>query len=226
MCMDTFTIDDMLNRMRRAGYADQTVDHAYTVGRTIFERAKKWRKIMYNPFDMVEPPTVKTVEPTPLDVSEIAALRYVVESHRLYALYELSWTLGIRKAELLGLPLAGLDLKAATNTVSQQVLDLPGSPLIEPYSKNDKERTLPLTPRLVTLIKIRLEQLLAGPGEGWKKHGLLFPSEHGTPMSERNLDRQFKTACVKASIRLRDTGKRTKKDAPIFTSEVFLCFLR
>jgi integrase len=219
-------IDDMLNRMRRAGYADQTVDHAYTVGRTIFEQARKWRKIMYNPFDMVDPPTVKTVEPTPLSVAEIAALRYAVEAHRLYALYELSWTLGIRKAELLGLALAGLDLKAATITISQQVLDLPGGPSIEPYTKNDKVRALPLTPRLVALIKIRIEQLLAERGEGWKEHGLLFPSERGTPMSELNLDRHFKAACVKAQIRLRDTGRRTKKDKPIFTSTLKFHHLR
>jgi integrase len=211
-------IVDMLNRMRRAGYADQTVDHAYTVGRTIFEQAKKWRKIMYNPFDMVEPPTVKTVEPTPLSAAEITALRYAVDAHRLYTLYELSWTLGIRKAELLGLTLAGLDLKAMTITVSQQVLDLPGGPSIEPYTKNDKARTLPLTPRLVTLLRIRLEQLLAERGEGWIEHGLLFPSERGTPMSERNLDRQFKTACVKSQIRLRDTGKRTTKRERVYRS--------
>ena len=135
-------------------------------------------------------------------------------------------TLGIRKAERLGLTIAGVDLKAATITISQQVLDLPGGPSIEPYTKNDKARTLPLTPRLVALIKIRLEQLLAERGEGWAAHGLLFPSERGTPMSERNLDRQFKTACVKAQIRLRDTGKRTKKDAPVFTSTLKFHHLR
>jgi len=219
-------IVDMLNRMRRAGYAEQTVDHAYTVGKTIFEQAKKWRKIMYNPFDMVDPPTVKTVEPTPLSLAEVAALRYAVEAHRLYVLYELSWTLGIRKAELLGLTLVGLDLQAATITVSQQVLDLDDGPSIEPYTKNDKVRTLPLTARLVALLRIRLEQLLAERGDGWAKHGLLFPSERGTPMSERNLDRHFKAACVAAQIRLRDTGKRTKKDAPIYTSDLKFHHLR
>jgi integrase len=219
-------IVDMLNRMRRAGYAEQTIDHAYTVGKTIFEQARKWRKIMYNPFDMVDPPTVKTVEPTPLSAAEVAALRYAVEAHRLYALYELAWTLGIRKAELLGLTLVGLDLQAATITVSQQVLDLDDGPSIEPYTKNDKVRTLPLTARLVALCRIRLEQLLAERGEGWIEHGLLFPSERGTPMSERNLDRHFKAACVKAQIRLRDTGKRTKKDAPIYTSDLNFHLLR
>ena len=83
---------------------------------------------------------------------------------------------------------------------------------------NVSGRTLPLTPRLVALLRIRLVQLLAERGEEGK--------EHGTPMSERNLDRQFKTACVKAQIRLRDTGKRTKKDKPIFTSTLKFHHLR
>jgi hypothetical protein len=37
------------------------------------------------------------------------------------------------------------------------------------------------------LVRIRREQLLAERGDGWQEHGLLFPSERGTPMSERNL---------------------------------------
>jgi integrase len=217
---------DMLNGMRRAGYAEQTIDHAYTVGKTIFEQARKWRRIMWNPFDMVDPPEVKDVESVPLNSDELRALRYVLEGHRLYALYELSWTLGCRKGELLGLTTKGLDLQAATITISQQVLDIDGPPSIEPYTKNDLVRTLPLTPRLVRLLKIRVEQLLAEGGDDWQEHSLLFPSERGTPMSERNLDRQFKAACVKAQIRLRDTGKKTKKGKPIYTSNLHFHLFR
>lgn len=227
------TIIDMMNLMRRAGYAEQTIDHAYTVGKTIFEHARKWRRIIFNPFDDVDPPEVKKVEPTPLSRAELNALRYEVETHRLYVLYELGWTLGIRKGELLGLTIEGIDLKAATITISQQVLDLDDGPSIEPYTKNDEIRTLPLTPRLVALVRIRLEQLLAERGEGWQEHGLLFPSEHGTPMSERNLDRHFKGACLRAEIRLRDTGKtkakgrgNKKRELPIYKSDMKFHHLR
>lgn len=224
-------IVDMLNAMRRAGYAQTTVKHAYTVGKIIFEQARKWKKITFNPFDDVDPPDVKTVEPTPLSVAEVQALRYVLEPHRLYALYELSWTLGLRKGELLGLTIDGLDLKAATITINQQVLDLDDGPSIERYTKNDLVRTLPLTPRLIKLLRIRLEQLVAERGEGWQEHGLLFPSEKGTPMSERNLDRQFKVACVKAQVRLRDTGTtklkgRRKQEVPIYKSDLKFHHLR
>jgi Phage integrase, N-terminal SAM-like domain len=52
-------IVDMMNAMRRAGYAEQTIDHVYTVGKTVFAYARKWRKIMFNSFDDVDPPRVR-----------------------------------------------------------------------------------------------------------------------------------------------------------------------
>jgi integrase len=220
-------IIDMLNAMRRAGYAEQTIDHVFTVGKTVFAYARKWRRIMFNPFDDVDPPNVKTIDPTPLSEAEAWALRGSVEDHRLRALYELALVLGLRKGELLGLTIAGLDLKAATITISQQVLDLDEGPSIEPYTKNDEARTLPVTPRLVALLKIRLTQLLAeSECDSWEEHGLLFPSERGTPMSERNLDRHFKASCVKVQIRLRDTGKKRANGTPILTSDLKFHHLR
>lgn len=211
-------IVDMLNSMRRAGYNAQTIKHTYTVGKTILGYASKWKRVMFNPFDAVDTPEVTAEEPIPLSQAELVALRYAVASHRLHALYELSWTLGLRKGELLGLTLDGLDLQAATITIRQQVLDLESGTSIEPYTKNSQIRVLPLTPRLVGLLRIRIELLLTERGDGWQEHGLLFPSEHGTPMSERNLDRHFKCACVRAGVRLKDTGKKTAKGKPILTS--------
>jgi hypothetical protein len=131
-------IIDMQNAMRPAGYSEQTIDHVFTVGKTVFAYARKWRKIVFNPFDDVDPPSVRTVDPTPLAADETAALRYAVREHRLRALYELALTLGLRKGELLGLTVAGIDFKAATITISQQVLDLDDGPSIEPYTKNDE----------------------------------------------------------------------------------------
>ena len=219
-------IIDMLNAMRRAGYAEQTIDHVFTVGKTAFGYARKWRKIMFNPFDDVDPPSVKTVDPTPLSEAEARALRWAVASHRLRALYELALALGLRKGELLGLIIEGLDRMAATITISQQVLDLDGGPSIEPYTKNDEARTLPLTPRLLALLEVRLTQLMAEHTDDWQEHGLLFPSERGTPMSERNLDRHFKASCVKAQIRLRDTNQKHANGTPIMTSDLKFHHLR
>ena len=194
---------DMLNSMRRTGYAAQTIDHVYTVGKIIFEYARKWRKITFNPFDAVDPPEVRVVAPMPLTEAEAVALLAAVAGHRLYALYVLTLTLGLRKGELLGLTINGIDLDTASIAITQQVLDLDGSPSIKPYTKSGySTRILPLAAYLVLLLRVRLAQIQAErEQDGWVEHGLLFSSERGTPMSQRNLNRHFKRACVTAQLR-------------------------
>ena len=219
---------DMLNGMRRAEYAAQTIDHVYTVGKTILEYARKWRKIMFNPFDAVDPPEVHVVAPTPLTEAEATALLAAVADHRLHMLYVLALILGLRKGELLGLTIDGVHLDTASIAITQQVLDLEGRPSIEPYTKSGHgTRTLPLTPYLVTLLHTRLAQIQAErEQEGWAEHGLLFSSERGTPMSQRNLDRHFKGACVTAQIRPRIVSTNGTDGAERATSNLRFHHLR
>jgi len=188
----------MLADMKVGNFSPRTIRHAYTVLRTALTQATDDRRIGYNPILAVETPPVHDEKPDPLTTLEAAALLEAVTSHRLSGLYVLAVELGIRKGELLGLEIAGLDLEARTITIRQQVLDIDGRPSIEQYTKNRRIRVLPLTHRQCGILRMRLEQIMA---EGVPESGLLFASERGTPMSERNLDRHFKAALKRASIR-------------------------
>ncbi len=199
--LDALTADHirlMLADLRDGDFAERTCRHAYTVLRTALTIATKDRKIVYNPILSVEPPRVNAEKSDPMTEAEAAALLAVLESHRLYALYILAIELGIRKGELLGLEIVGLDLDVSTITIAQQVLDLDGKPSIERYTKNNRVRTLPLTLRQCAILRARLEQIVA---EGTQASGLLFASERGTAMSARNLDRHFKAALKRARVR-------------------------
>lgn len=187
----------MIADLKIGNFAPRTIRHAYTVLSTALAQATADRKIDYNPILSVEAPEVPKAKPTPLTEQQAAALLVAVEDHRLYALYVLAIELGIRKGELLGLEIGQLDLEARTIVVTQQVLDIEGKPSLERYTKNDRVRTLPLTVRQCGILCFRLEQLIA---EGLQASGLLFPSERGTPMSERNLDRHFKAAIKRARL--------------------------
>ena len=211
---------DMFTRMRAAGLAENTVGSPYRVGKRVFKLALRWRRVLFNPFDLVDPPaSAAEAEKIPLTLTELQALRAAVAGHRLAVLYELAWALGLRLGELLGIPLANIDLDAGTLTISQQVLDIDGSTQIVPYTKNNRVRVLPLTPRLSGLVRGRMAQLFhERTRDDWEEHGLLFPSERGTPMSESNFNRHLDGRCVAAQIRLRTTGKRTKRGKPILKS--------
>lgn len=215
--LDAAAIRTMLADLKQGEFAPRTIRHAYTVLRTALEKATGDKKIGANPIISVDAPQVDNTKVEPLTEQEAASLMWALEGHRLYALYVLAIELGIRKGELLGLEIAGVDLEARTILVKQQVQSIDGPPEIAEFTKNNRWRTLPLTTRQCAILRARLEQIVA---EGTQASGLLFASENGTPMSERNLDRQFKVACVKAGILLRKTGKKTKRGKPIYTSDL------
>lgn len=194
----------MLASLKADQFSPQTCKHAYVVIHTALQVAVGDRKLLYNPAGSVDPPSVPRQDVVALSSGEAAAILWATEAHRLHTLYALALTLGARKGELLGLTIQSVDLKAGTLTIAQQVQDLGGVPTILPFTKNNEVRTLPLTPRLVALVRRRMAQLMderATAGDKWIEHGLLFPSDVGTPMSQRNLDRHWKATLKHAEMR-------------------------
>jgi integrase len=77
------------------------------------------------------------------------------------------------------------------------------------------------------LLYTRLAQIQAErEKDGWAEYGLLFPSERGTPMSQRNLDRHFKSACVIAQLRPRTISTSRTDGAERTTSALRFHHLR
>ncbi|MER6593472.1 tyrosine-type recombinase/integrase [Micromonospora purpureochromogenes] len=84
-------------------------------------------------------------------------------------------------------------------------------------------RTLYLTPPLVELLRRhrarQAEERLAA-GEAWQDHGLVFPSEVGTPLDPGNFSHRFSALCKRAGLghwhphELRHSGTRTKSCRP------------
>lgn len=195
--LEPAAIRRMLEDLRADDFAPRTVRHAYTVLRTALERAVGDKKIGYNPIRSVDAPAVDDVKMEPLTEAEAALLLWSVEGHRLYALYVLAIELGLRKGELLGLAISDVDLDARTILVRRQIQSIDGPPTVYEYTKNNRYRTLPLTTRQCEIVRARLAQIVA---EGTQAGGLLFASEAGTPMSERNLDRHFKSVIKRAKL--------------------------
>lgn len=208
-CIGTIRLDHlnadqirgMMARLTKAGKARQTVNHALAVLRTALTSAFNDHKIPYNPALNIKKLKVEKKIVVPLTQSEAAALVWSVEGHRLEALYHLSF-LGLRLGELLGLRIADIDVRARTLTITQNAVELEGGrmELDTPKSKNAR-RTLPLSDRLIALLRRRLEMLLVERGgAGWQEQGLLFPNEKGLLISQRNMDRALKSMLNTADI--------------------------
>jgi integrase len=113
-----------------------------------------------------------------------------VEGHRLEALYHLALSLGLRRGELLALRWSDIDWDAGTLRVAQ--------------SKSDAgRRTVPLGAALVERLREHWrwqQEERRIQGMRWREHGLVFPSNVGTPIVPRNLLRHFKDALSAAGL--------------------------
>ncbi|WP_426506705.1 tyrosine-type recombinase/integrase [Dactylosporangium sp. McL0621] len=138
-----------------------------------------------------------------LTVEQVRLLLKTVEGHRLHPLYVVAATMGLRRGELLGLRWADLDLDRGTWLPDKTTQRVAGSLVLQDTKTEDSDALLPL-PELtwVTLLdhqqRQRDEQQRIG--ERWQDHDLVFPSEVGTPMEPRNLNRHFEGLRARAGL--------------------------
>lgn len=140
-----------------------------------------------------------------LSVDEVRKLLSATEGHRLHPLYVVAATTGLRRGELLGLRWADLDLNNGTLTVEQTVQRAGGKLHLSGAKTESSESIIPL-PEWTWLVLLdhkecqRLER--TRHAEAWQDHDLVFPSEIGTPMEPRNLNRHF--AALRMAVDLPD----------------------
>jgi integrase len=146
-----------------------------------------------------------------LQVSDVKRLLAEAKGTRLYALYVVAATLGLRRGELLGLRWEDLDLDKATLTVAQTVQRVRGRLLVDETKSEASDATIPLpkiTRRVLLEHRDRQEkQERVDAAEVWTEHGLVFPTSVGTPIEPRSLNRHFdgiRTRVGHPMVRLHD----------------------
>ena len=119
---------------------------------------------------------------------------------------------GLRRGEALGLRWSSLDWDAATLKVTHGVKRVqnrePGREgqtrlVIGELKTARSRRTLFLTPQLVELLRrhrVRQAEERMAVGEAWEDHGLVFPSEVGTPLDPDNVSHLFSRICRSAGL--------------------------
>jgi len=111
-------------------------------------------------------------------------------------------TAGLRQGELLGLRWEDVDLEAGTRQVRRALSEARSGRIFE-APKSGKGRQIRLTCMATEALrahhKAQLEERrkLAGL---WQDQGLVFPSQVGTPISGRHLQRHFKSLLERAGL--------------------------
>lgn len=180
--LDVPRVQRWLRALREQQVSTDLPGRALRVLRAALNAAVAWRILDYNPATLVRTPKHSPKRGIALTAAQTATLLATVEGHRLAALYHIALTLGLRRGELLALRWADIDFQAGTLTVQ-------GGKTAAAH------RTLPLDSCLIARLRQHWQHQIAERAAlplTWHEHGLVFPSEVGTPMIARNLYRHFK----------------------------------
>lgn len=183
-------IQRMLNALAAAGLSPRSVAHVRAVLRNALKTAVTWRYVADNAAGLSDAPHVPASGDRTLEPYEVAAIRPVLVAHRLGVLFETMLLLGPRPSELLELHWFNVDLQGAVISV------------VDSKTPSGR-RGIPLPPDLAERWRWHWtnqqeERALLPPAQ--RGHTLVFASERGTPITERNLIRTFKALLKRAGL--------------------------
>jgi len=183
----------------------RTVVVLHTVLHRAMDQAVKWGLIPRNIIDAVETPKTKKRQFRPLTPEKTFRFLKAASEDRLYALYVLAVTCGLRFGELLGLRWEDIDFEQGTLTVTNQLQKVNGRPVLQPPKTARSKRTIILPTAAIAALKKhrarQLEERLKHADiwqEGWD---LVFCTKIGGPLNRSNVrNRSFYPLLKKAGL--------------------------
>lgn len=188
----------------------RTVQMVHAVLRNAVEHAVREELVPRNVVKLVRVPAPHYEVGTGLSLAQARRLLAAVAGDRLWAVYVLALSTGLRRGELLGLRWTDVDLDGAELHVRQAMQRVAGELRVTAPKTRHSRRTIPLPALALDALREHrarqaAERLSAGPA--WQDSGLVFTTAHGTPIEPRNLNRHWyalRTRCGLPGVRLHD----------------------
>jgi integrase len=194
----------------QAKYSPSTVKRVRTVLYGALKDAVKRDLLARNPCDLVKAPASPRREMQTWSPAQARAFLVAAAGDRLYALFALALSTGMRQGELFGLRWSDVDLERAELhiAVTRQKSRSQGLTLVAAPKTESGRRTVPLITgsatgdglNAVAMLKAHrmhqaAERLTVGPA--WTDHDLVFCTPLGTPLDPSNVDRHVYAPLVK-----------------------------
>ncbi|MFE0087501.1 tyrosine recombinase XerC [Streptomyces sp. NPDC059016] len=138
-----------------------------------------------------------------LDPVQARELLVTLRDDRLYALYLLALTLGLRKGELLGLRWDAVDLDKGELNVQRSLQRINGELVSAAPKTRYSLRTIPLPAFAVDALRLRRKQQQEERGVcggEWLDSGYVFTTAVGSPVDPRNLNRHWYATRKRAGL--------------------------
>ena len=186
------------------GLSSSSVNNVHRVLRRALNCAVKWGLLTRNVCAMVDPPRSQRHEMRTLTVEEVQRLLQAVRDDRLEAMYVLEVCTGVRFGEVLGLLWEDLDLKHGAFHLRRRLIRIKGGGYYLGDLKDSDARRIALPPEAIAALEVhrkrQLEERVRRAAQ-WKDNGLVFCTDIGTPLDQRNVYRRhFKPLLKRAGL--------------------------
>jgi integrase len=163
--------------------APRTVLAVHVTIRKALRDATRWGLVVRNVAELASPPRPRRADMQTWTAEQLRSFLEHVADDRLYALWLLAASTGMRRGELLGLRWVDLDLDRARASIRQTLVAVSGRVLVSEPKTNRGRRAVALDPRTVAALRAwraaqASERLAWGPA--WTDNGLVFTSEDGS----------------------------------------------
>ena len=177
-------------KLEADGLAPASIRLVHAVIHRALRDAMQWGLLPRSPAAVATPPTTPGKRATAWTPTELRRFLEHVADDRLYPLWRLAATTGMRRGELAGLTWRAVDLEGGRLTVEQQLSKAGFGP---PKSRRSL-RTIALDPGTVDALRKHrdmqeLERQFAG--EGYVDRDLVFADELGAPINPERLSSAF-----------------------------------
>jgi integrase len=196
--------------LRAAGRAPKTIRNVHGVLSKALGDAERWGLASRNPARLADPPAVTRPRVRVWSPEQTRAFLAAVGSDRLFAVWLLAATTGMRRGELLGLRWADVDFDSGVVRIAQARVRA-GNQVVAGEPKTARgRRTIALDPATVAALRQHRkrqaeERLLADPSD--VDSGLVFTMPDGAPIHPNRFSLWFRTRARAANlpaIRLHD----------------------
>ena len=184
MPIRSLTAQDVDHYLRRLGkdHSATTVDHHRSVLRNAIEQARRWNLVSTNVVRDTKAPNTRRYVPTTLDETQTQRLLDATANDRMYALWRLACTTGMRQGEILGLSWADVDLDLGVVNVRAALQRVDGAFRLVAPKSDESTRIVDLDPPTIeTLRRHRLRQAeeRLATGHGGAYDALVFTTSTG-----------------------------------------------
>src|SRR5207245_2063569 len=148
----------------KGGLSPATVRRVHATLHRAFRDAVRWNRLVRNPADLANPPKLGAMterECSTWTAAELRGFLSAVEGDRLYGLWHLLATTGMRRGEALGLRWSDVDLDAGRAAVRQTLICVGQEPRFSTPKTRKGNRVVDLDERTVAALRAHRARQLA-----------------------------------------------------------------